>query len=257
MTAGPQRQATEPRPNGVQDPPWEAFLTERDRVLLATAPPRRLSQPSRAVLLSVDNYRAAVGDEPADLLDSVPSWPSSTGLEGWAALDRVAELMTACRRLGVPVVHVVGVPEEQSGIPTWREGGGGRRGRTPVTEQDRERHARRYELVPQAAARPGEPMLGKSAPSAFFGTPLAPLLVSMGCHTVIVVGQSTSGCVRATVVDAASYRFSVVVPVECVYDRNQSSHAMNLFDMHDKYADVMCVDDVVRQLERLAAAAPG
>ena len=242
-------------------PPWLRFQTRRDRDLQAMFPPRRRMPVARAVLLSVDNYRAGIGDEPQPLQTSVLTWPSSTGLEGWAALQRIADLLAACRDVAVPVVHVVGVPQEESGIPSWRSGGGGRREQAApdgaAPEDALERRARSFELVPQAAAAPGEPVLRKSAPSAFFGTPLAALLVSLGCRTLIVVGQSTSGCVRATVTDAASSRLSVVVPAECVYDRSESSHAVNLFDMHDKYADVVPVDDLLAELRAGAGAGAG
>ena len=220
--------------------PWSAFQTAQDRRLQQLFPPRRRLPPSRAVLLSVDNYRAGVGDRPLPLEESVRDWPASTGLAGWAALERIAELLAACRQVGVPVVHVVGVPAELSGLPSWRLGGGGRREATGSRgPESLERRTSGYEIVPQAAPVAGEPVLHKSAPSAFFGTPLAALLTSLHCRTVLVAGQSTSGCVRATVTDAASSRLSVVVPAECVYDRSESSHAVNLFDMHDKFADVV------------------
>jgi nicotinamidase-related amidase len=236
----------------VEPAPWEAFQTARDRALTAAFPPRRRLPPSRAVLLSVDNYRAGVGDRRLPMEESVHQWPSSTGLAGWAALDRIAVLMAACRRVGVPVVHVVGLPPERSGIPSWRAGGGGRREAVDGGPEALSRRLAGYDVVPQAAPQAAEPVLVKSAPSAFFGTPLAALLTALRCRTVIVVGQSTSGCVRATVTDAASCRLSVVVPLECVYDRSESSHAVNLFDMHDKYADVVPLDDLLTELSRYA-----
>jgi nicotinamidase-related amidase len=200
----------------------------------------------------VDNYRAAIGDRPLPIGESVLEWPSSTGLAGWAALERIAELMAACRSVGVPVVHVLGVPVERSGVPSWRAGGGGRREAVGDGREALRRRMSGYDVVPQAAPLAGEPVLSTSAPSAFFGTPLLALLTALRCRTVIVVGQSTSGCVRATVTDAASSRMSVVVPLECVYDRSESSHAVNLFDMHDKYADVVPLGDLLSGLSRYA-----
>lgn len=236
----------------VDPAPWAAYQSDRDRALVAAFPPRRRLAPSRAVLLSVDNYRAGVGDRPLPIEESVREWPSSTGLAGWAALERIAELLAACRSVGVPVVHVLGVPAERSGVPPWRAGGGGRREAVGDGPEALRRRAEGYDVVPQAAPAAGEAVLAKSAPSAFFGTPLAALLTALRCRTVIVVGQSTSGCVRATVTDAASCRLSVVVPLECVYDRSESSHAVNLFDMHDKYADVVPLDDLLSGLSGYA-----
>ena len=85
--------------------------------------------------------------------------------------------------------------------------------------------------------------------SGFFGTPLIAHLTQYGVDTVIVFGESTSGCVRASVADAYSYGFHVVVVEECTYDRSLLSHKVNLFDMHHKYADVMHMDEVAEHLE--------
>ena len=75
----------------------------------------------------------------------------------------------------------------------------------------------------------------------------------LGIDTLLVTGESTSGCVRASVVDAASYRFRVQVVEECVFDRHEACHAINLFDMHQKYADVISIDAAVNYLRSLKA----
>jgi hypothetical protein len=94
-------------------------------------------------------------------------------------------------------------------------------------------------------------VLAKTASSAFFDTPLMSHLHGLGIDTLIVGGESTSGCVRASVVDAASYRFRTIVVEECVYDRHEAAHAINLFDMDQKYADVIATDAVLSYLETL------
>ena len=90
--------------------------------------------------------------------------------------------------------------------------------------------------------------------SAFFGTPLIAHLTQLGVQSLIVCGESTSGCVRASVVEAYSYGFHVVLAEECCFDRSPLSHKINLFDMHHKYADVIGVDSVEAHLQNLAAA---
>lgn len=92
----------------------------------------------------------------------------------------------------------------------------------------------------------------KQYPSAFFGTSLQSMLTSLGIDTVIVTGNSTSGCVRATVTDAVSAGFYVVIPKECVADRASLSHEVNLFDMNAKYADVVTVEDVAGYIADLS-----
>ena len=94
-------------------------------------------------------------------------------------------------------------------------------------------------------------VIRKDKPSVFFGTPLMSYLHELQVDTLLVTGTTTSGCVRATVVDAFSYNFKVVVVEECVFDRGQASHQVNLFDMQAKYADVVSLEDALRYLDKL------
>lgn len=98
------------------------------------------------------------------------------------------------------------------------------------------------------APEPGEPVLLKLFASAFFGTPLAPMLTAAGCDTVIVTGASTSGCVRATAVDGMQYGYRVVVPREAVADRATRPHEAALFDIDAKYGDVLSTEETIELL---------
>jgi maleamate amidohydrolase len=106
----------------------------------------------------------------------------------------------------------------------------------------------RFDIIDDVAPREGEAVLRKSAPSAFFGTPLLAHLNAHHVDSLIVGGETTSGCVRATCIDGRSYRFRLTVVEECVFDRHEAAHAVNLFDLHQKYADVLSVNDVVPHL---------
>jgi nicotinamidase-related amidase len=108
-------------------------------------------------------------------------------------------------------------------------------------------------IDPRIAPAEGEPVLSKYFASAFFGTTLASLLASAGCDTVVVTGASTSGCVRATALDALQHGYRVVVPRDAVGDRNADAHEASLYDLDTKYADVVSVEDV---LAGLAVAQP-
>ena len=110
----------------------------------------------------------------------------------------------------------------------------------------------RFDIIDELKPLPGETVLRKNAPSAFFGTLMSAQLNALGVDSIIIGGESTSGCVRASCVDARSYRYNVTIAEECVFDRHQAPHAINLFDMHQKYADVLPVDDVIRHLSALA-----
>ncbi|MBV8054719.1 MAG: isochorismatase family protein, partial [Deltaproteobacteria bacterium] len=107
------------------------------------------------------------------------------------------------------------------------------------------------ELDPRLRRAPEDSLLVKKYASAFLGTPLAPTLVSRGVDTVIVTGCTTSGCVRATIVDALSYGFRPIIPEEAVGDRAQEPHDANLFDIDSKYGDVVSIADALTYLEEL------
>ena len=104
------------------------------------------------------------------------------------------------------------------------------------------------QVVPELEPRPGELMVRKTQASAFFSTGLAPWLVQQGADTVVVTGCTTSGCVRASVVDALSWNFRPVVARDCVGDRAIAPHEANLFDMEQKYADVLERDRIIAAL---------
>jgi maleamate amidohydrolase len=105
-------------------------------------------------------------------------------------------------------------------------------------------------IVPQLAPRPGEHIIRKTQASAFFGTDLLGWLVWRGIDTLLIAGCTTSGCVRASVIDAASHNFRPIVVRDCVGDRAMEPHQANLFDMDAKYADVVAKDEVINFLSR-------
>ena len=114
--------------------------------------------------------------------------------------------------------------------------------------------SRWVEIDPRIAPQAGEPILNKLFASAFFGTALSSLLAANGCDSLIVTGASTSGCVRATAVDALQHGYRPIVPREAVGDRNPDAHAANLYDLDAKYADIVSVAQVIEHLEGLVAA---
>ena len=110
------------------------------------------------------------------------------------------------------------------------------------------------QVVPELAPLPGEHVLRKTQPSAFFGTGLAEWLKARNVDTVLVTGATTSGCVRASVIDSMSYNFRTVVVADCVGDRAIGPHEANLFDMEQKYADLMNADEATARLSALQAS---
>ena len=105
-------------------------------------------------------------------------------------------------------------------------------------------------VVDELAPEPGEYVLRKTQPSAFFGTDLIGWLVQRRVDTLIVTGATTSGCVRATVVDAMSHNFRTIVATDCVGDRALGPHDANLFDMGQKYADLMSGTEIAARFTK-------
>jgi len=231
---------------------WDEFLTEQDRQHLAVwGRQGHEALGSRPVLLVIDLFYSALGHERKPLLESIRDWPMSCGLEGWAAVDRTVELIAGARAARVPVIYARALP----GFPSdWfrRDDRGDRRNRSlDHLPPDLRRLAN--EIVAEVAPQPGDLVIEKTCASVFAGTPLLHHLRAIGTDTVIVCGESTSGCVRATVVDAATYRYRVGVVGDCCFDRTQASHWMNLFDMHQKYGEVMELPAALGYFSGLAA----
>lgn len=109
------------------------------------------------------------------------------------------------------------------------------------------------EIDSRLERRADEPIVVKKGASAFFGTNLAAILISMRVDSVILCGATTSGCIRATAIDLAQYGFPAMVPRECVGDRAQAPHESNLFDIHAKYGDVVDLDTAVAYVGGLAS----
>src|SRR5262249_42413724 len=108
---------------------------------------------------------------------------------------------------------------------------------------------RRYQIVDELAPKDGDVVIRKVGPSGFFGTPLDFHLRSWGCDTLLVCGESTSGCVRATVVDAFERGYRIGVVADCCFDRLEASHWISMFDMQQKYADLIDAADAAKLIE--------
>ena len=230
---------------------WDPYLTAQDRAHLSMTEPRSVGFGERPALLLVDLYRWVFGDEPQPLLEAVQDWPGSCGLAAWEAVPHIETLLEATRKAGLPIVHVTGL--SNSGVESWsslkRDLKDSSKPDAAKDELMLDRQDRRFDIVDEFAPIDGEAVLYKTSPSAFWGTPLMGHLNRLGVDTIITCGESTSGCVRASVVDGCTNRYRMIVVEECVFDRHEATHAINLFDMNQKYADVLPLAEV---LERLA-----
>jgi maleamate amidohydrolase len=224
---------------------WDKFLSEQDRAHVKLSDHQGGRYGSKPALLLIDLYRWVFGDKPQPLLEAVQEWPGSCGPAAWESLPHIQSLLATAREVGIPVIHLTGL--EGSGVPEWNI-----HHKLPTVDEDtpeaKDRRRRRYDIVDEVAPIPGEAVLHKTSPSAFWGTPLAGHLTALGVDTIITVGESTSGCVRASVVDGCTYRYKMIVVEEGVFDRHEASHAINLFDMDQKYADVVPLQEAEEYL---------
>jgi nicotinamidase-related amidase len=233
----------------MSDPIWNRFLTERDKAVFAAAGyGARAGFGNRPALLVIDVNYNFCGDRREPILESIKRWRNSCGAEAWDGVARIKELIDVAHAQGLPVIYTTAVRRADnwdSGSWSWKNSRTGERALVARTERDGN------EIVDEIAPEPQDILVLKQKPSGFFGTNLLSYLVLLGCDSVVVTGTTTSGCVRATVLDAFSNNFRVIVAEEACFDRSQASHAINLCDMHAKYADVLAVEEVKRYLASL------
>jgi len=196
-------------------------------------------------LLAIDLYEVVYRGGARPPHELAKTYPNACGHYAYEAIEPTKALFAAARAAGLPIFYSTGDTRDASKpnfVPATK------RNRPPVDPSD---YAIRPEFKPQA----GDVVITKQRASVFYGTPLLAHLTQLGIQTLIVCGESTSGCVRASAVDAYSNGFHVVLVEECCFDRSELSHKVNLFDMHHKYADVMHLDQVVTHLKTAAKAA--
>ena len=234
---------------------WDDILTERDRQVFANAGyGRKAGFGQRPAVLVIDMNYNFVGDRPEPILKSVERFRNSCGEEGWDGVYRIRELLEGARKKHLPIFYTT-AHEKKNPVAAGRWQGKNRRS----GEDYREEWSKGNEIVEEIAPQDGDVLVRKQKPSAFFGTPLISMLNELHVDTVLVTGCTTSGCVRASVLDAFSYNFRVSVIEECVFDRGQASHKINLFDMNAKYADVIPLKEALEYISSLpdAVFAPG
>lgn len=211
---------------------WADLLTDRDRKVIANAgygKPRGLG--TSPLLMVIDcQYNYIGADEPVD--QQQDRWPAGGGEGAWKAVRVIGKLLDTARSSGVPVLYTRNVQKRTvqfdsfSGKSSWDK-------RATLDDSESSR------IVDEVAPHDSDHVLDKSYASAFYGTPLVNYLVGMGIDTLVITGVSTSGCVRATAVDAVSRGFKAAVVADAVADRIVASHKVALLDLWMKYADVV------------------
>lgn len=219
--------------------PWDGIISEDEqRAYRAAGFGRKTGLGTKPALLIIDVQYRTIGTRPAPFWESIKEFPTSCGQVGWDAVDKIGTILATFRERGWPVLYPHVAPKESFDSGRLSD-------KVPAIMSV---PAKGYEFVAEVAPLPSDILLPKKHPSAFFGTPLVSYLINLGVDSLIVTGCTTSGCVRGSVVDAFAYNFRVAVPSDAVYDRSAVSHAVNLFDMSEKYADVMTTAECVETL---------
>lgn len=217
---------------------WQTVLDENDRAALAAyARPRGPLSIRRPALLVIDVTVPFVGPD-APVREAQQTSRQACGERAWRAVPAMVRALGAFRAAGLPVVYTVPDP-----IQRWT----GAATRGAVDDPD----AAAGGILEEVAPVRGEQVVRKSKASAFFGTPLASGLVRDGVDAIVLVGGTTSGCIRATAIDGSSAGFEVVVVEDAVFDRSRLSHLVSLADLDVKYARVLPADLVIRLLQEV------
>lgn len=221
--------------------PWDGVVSEADLEVYRKAGFGRTGGlGKRPVLLVIDVQYRTVGNTPKPILESLQDYPTSCGEYGWRAVSQIEKLVQVFRRHKLPIIYPSIAPKTPRDMGRFAN-------KMPSAPQD---NPKAFEIVESIAPAPDDIILYKHFSSAFFGTALATHLVRLGTDSLVLTGCTTSGCVRATAVDACSLDYRIVVPEDAVYDRGQVSHAVNLFDIANKYADVVPTAEAVQMLEK-------
>ena len=234
----------------MKTPIWEKFLTDRDKAVFAAGGfGARMGFGKRPALLVIDVNYAFCGDKPEPILESIKRWPTSCGEEAWEGVSVIKRLVEAARVKGLPVIYTTNKRRPDfwdNGSWSWKN----------TRQNERLRKESNFDpnaVVREIAPGPRDILIQKQKPSGFYATPLQSYLTLLGCDSLLVAGTTTSGCVRATVLDAFSANYRVAVIEDACFDRSQASHAVSLCDMHAKYADIVESAEVIDLISALPA----
>ncbi len=229
-----------------EDHCWNDVMSAADLQLYSSYA-RATRVGPRPALLAIDLYNIVYRGGSRSPYELDPIYPNSCGIYAHRAVAPTKRLFAAARRAAIPIFYCT-----QETRPNNRPSGAvSTRRQGLALPRENDDYAIYREFTPQEC----DVVIRKQRASVFQGTPLASHLTMLGVNSLIVCGESTSGCVRASCVDAYSSGFHVSLVEECTFDRAELIHKVNLFDLHHKYVDVMHVDEVIGHLDELPRSA--
>ena len=231
---------------------WEKYLSDRDRSVFEAAGFGQMSGfGDRPVLMIIDVSYAFCGDRREPILESIKRWKLSCGETAWDALPILEKLIAKAHKKGIPVIYTTGYHRADKwdrGSWSWKNPRGEKNSKSePQPNSNHDGN----DIMQQIAPNNQDIVVWKQKPSAFHEAPTMSYLNLLKADTVILAGTTTSGCVRATAVDAFSNNFHVTVVEDGCFDRSEISHAITLLDLHAKYADVINSAEIIKYFEHL------
>jgi maleamate amidohydrolase len=198
--------------------------------------------------LNVACTYAFIGSHPNQTMaEAMNDFHTACGPVAWEALPKIAKLTEAFREAGMPVIYTQKDLETQSSTLT-----GATKGDLHSGGEITEKQMRGNQIAEMVKPLPGEWVVKKSRASAFHGTLVHTYLTMHSIDTLIITGTTTSGCIRATTVDAFSHGYNVFVADDCCVDRAQTPHMANLWDMNAKYATVLSHEEIINRIQIFA-----
>ncbi len=224
-------------PDRFEDHCWKDAVPQ-DLIDLYAPYARETFVGPKPALLCIDFYNIVYRGGAKNPLEIQDEHPNTCGMYAHASIEPTKKLIAAARMAGVPIFYCT-----QDFRPMNRPPGVGSTKRQKVEWKKED-----FDIYEPLAPQDGDVVIYKQRASIFQGTPIVSHLNYLGVQSLIVCGESTSGCVRASCVDAYSNGFHVSLVEECTFDRHELIHKINLFDLHHKYVDVMHLDEVVQHL---------
>lgn len=216
---------------------WEDALTEIDKLVIEKGGyGQKRGFGKKPVFVIIDAQYNYVGEN-KPIEDQLEEWPSGGGEDAWNAIDKIKKLKKLAESKKIPIIYTRNVQKKTTNFDSFAVKA--KRDNTKYVDGNPA-----SEIIKELIPNETDLIVDKSYASAFFGTPFISYLIKMGVDTLILVGGSTSGCVRATAVDAVTHNFNVAVVEDCTYDRIQLSHKAGLLDLWMKYCDVVKSEEI-------------
>jgi maleamate amidohydrolase len=222
--------------------PWEADISSTEKeVIERSGYGNRKAYGVKPTLIIIDaQYNFFGSEEP--IMDQLDRYPTGVGIEAWSKVESSGRILQSARDSRIPVFFTRYVAQDSE--------------MSHESKMNRDHTKFRKEslgsqIIEELKPIDGEIVIDKNYASAFFGTPLINYLVGLNVDTIIIIGGVTSGCVRATAVDASNFGFRVVVVEDCVFDRISISHKASLLDIWMKYGSVFCADEVIEYFREI------